>query len=85
MLFFHYYTIDNIIFIVILVPGIVQDLKITAKIPPNITVEWKPPSTPNGVIITYEVCSWILDRDKCSHQSNTTETEETITGLGEYT
>ena len=47
-------------------------------------MEWKPPSTPNGVITTYQVCSWILDRDKCIQQSSTTETEETITGLGEY-
>ena len=30
------------------------------------------------------MCTWILHRDKCSQKSNTTETEETITGLGEY-
>ena len=47
-------------------------------------MEWKPPSTPNGVITHYEVCSWELHRDKCSQQSSTTETEETITGLSEY-
>ena len=75
----------NIYAIVILVPEVVQDLKFTVKTPSTITVEWKPPSTPNGVITSYKVCSWILDGDKCSKQSKTTETKETIRELGEYT
>ena len=68
----------------ILVPEVVADLSVTDRSSCQVTVEWKPPSTPNGVITHYEVCSWVLDRDKCSQKSSTTETEETITGLGEY-
>ena len=65
-------------------PGVVQNLIFTMKTQFAITVEWEPPSTPNGVITHYKVCTWVLDGDKCSKKSSTTETEETIKGLGEY-
>jgi receptor-type tyrosine-protein phosphatase zeta len=62
------------------VPNRVENLKVTHTTASRITVQWNVPSPPNGVIIAYSICYWILG-NKCAQAMNVSQAKKTIQDL----